>query len=610
MLLSKIELIEEFENEEYNEQQRLIAQKREFELIKVQREEAHRIRRDKEIERRNEQKKQRIIRDCITQKKITAKFFAKTCLRNLKSNVFDNLIKDGFFMKKTTMKVIDMFATNNIPVIENYSNRSFVNKAIFENILNKKKTETKSIHSILLNDVFTDRKNKENARIKEAEEKRIADEIFEKEKAERKEIKRVNKFTKIVEDTILKTKYEKADLNSVPLCDIDDLTQVSSGIHTAGGQLGELLICLQILLEELIYKYANIDTDKKHDENMMIKDMEENSNLNMDLDNVDDKDIREKNNNDPNNNNELIKKDEATEKLEKLKAEMLMENSKKLKESLLAKPYQKYYDKKKDLLKLEEFIRHLIVRFLSGLKDNENLTLKYLESNRFDFNNIPDDDLKRNEFKNFIVDKRRIYNKSVKILLETNLLERQLFDIILDEISNIYFFRPLDVNSDEVKLAINPTPENQDPEYLVKVKERTDKIVQFNSLYTKIQKKIKLSFVKPEIYKKKRNNIIALIRIHPLNTENDVYNEEYIEEVIEEEEVEEMENDNPKDKEDLTNIVVNNNDENNINNNDVGGDVSGDDKKQDNSLNDVNISKKDDKLKAKKDEKIEEGKIK
>lgn len=541
--MSRYELLEEEERRGFLEQRRQISQNREFELIKLQREEAARMRREKEIERRNLQKKERVERMKLIQKKIQAKLNSKSYLSNLKSNVFNHLIEKGLFTKKTEMKLLEVVGNKILPIAHNLSLRTDINKIIFETMKKNIIKKETSKHSILMKQVFEDRDVEAQKKKVEAEEKRLSDIQFEKETIERKEKRRVAKFTRIVEETILKTKYDKVDLTNVPIVDIDELTLSSGSIHSVGGQFGEFVIAIQALLDSLIYKYASIaqSTNNLNKEENIIST--ENN-------------LTEGNKEQNKDNNNNI-------------SQMINTNSK--------------FRKTKEL-NLESFIQTLVRNFLLGLKDTETFTLKYLKSNRFDFTAIPEEADKRKEYKDYMLDMKRFYNKSLKILLNQNQVETKLFDIVLKELADIYFKLPTDINNPDIQVEINPTPDNQEPEYLAKVKEATEKINQDNILLEKMKKKIKISFIEPEALKKKRNNIISLIRIFPTLDTYDTFTEQYVEEQIEvdEEAMEDINNDEVN-IENKDNII---NDENNADNYKK--------ENEDNEIKDNNAEKKDD----------------
>ena len=216
---------------------------------------------------------------------------------------------------------------------------------------------------------------------------------------------------------------------------------------------------------------------------------------------------------------------------------------------------------------LEDFIYKLIVNFLKGLKDNEVITLKYLESQRYDFSNIPDEEEKRKEFKNFLIDEKRFYNKSIKILINHGLIDKSLYEVIINKFADIYFRNNIDINNPDVQLEINPQPENQDQIYLDSVKIKSEEILKENQLYEKLKKKIKFVFIKPEILKKKKNNYIGLITVDPVLDTYEKYTEKLIEEV---EEIHQIENIISEDNEIKENNEINENMENieNMENND------------------------------------------
>lgn len=90
------ELIEEHEREEYLLHKKNYEQKREFELINLQRMEAARIRREQEKERRHNQTVQKKLYDTSSQKKLIAKLFAKNKLNKLDVISKKQLYQIGF----------------------------------------------------------------------------------------------------------------------------------------------------------------------------------------------------------------------------------------------------------------------------------------------------------------------------------------------------------------------------------------------------------------------------------------------------------------------------------------------------------------------------------
>jgi hypothetical protein len=89
-------LIEEHERNDYLLHKKNFEQKREFELINLQRMEAARIRREQEKSRRCNQTKQKNIYDISSQKKLVSKLFAKSKINKLDQSAIKQLYQLGF----------------------------------------------------------------------------------------------------------------------------------------------------------------------------------------------------------------------------------------------------------------------------------------------------------------------------------------------------------------------------------------------------------------------------------------------------------------------------------------------------------------------------------
>jgi len=149
---------------------------------------------------------------------------------------------------------------------------------------------------------------------------------------------------------------------------------------------------------------------------------------------------------------------------------------------------------------LEEFI-------LKCLKDNQNFELKYLESNRFNFGEIPEE--RKPEFIDFIHDYRRFVNKSLKLLLDKNQIPRNSLDLILSAIVSLYFKDKSNIPPVEVN------PENQEAEYIEKIKHEQEEYSEAIARMEAVKKKIKFVMIKPAILKKRRDNMAAFIQVYP-----------------------------------------------------------------------------------------------
>lgn len=114
-------------------------------------------------------------------------------------------------------------------------------------------------------------------------------------------------------------------------------------------------------------------------------------------------------------------------------------------------------------------------------------------------------------------------NKSLKIILDNNLISKEIYEMILTAVLGIYFKDKTSIIKYEVD------PENQDPEYLEKNKKEQEKYLEQIIKLEANKKKIKFIMIKPEILKKKRENIAAMIQVIP--------NQIAVETIVETEEV-------------------------------------------------------------------------
>ena len=137
-------------------------------------------------------------------------------------------------------------------------------------------------------------------------------------------------------------------------------------------------------------------------------------------------------------------------------------------------------------------------------------------------------------------------------MIELGILNKEYLDIFNEVIAEMYFQGPIE----PIKIEVDPSKE-QDATYQEEIKKKQEeeekKAQDENALNEKLKKKIKINLIKPEVFKKKRNNIGAFIIVEPNPFEKGVVQE--IEEVpisqIEEEkekEKEKEENESPKEE--------------------------------------------------------------
>ena len=135
-------------------------------------------------------------------------------------------------------------------------------------------------------------------------------------------------------------------------------------------------------------------------------------------------------------------------------------------------------------------------------------------------------------------------------MIELGILRKEYLDTFNEIISEMYFQGPIEPEK------IEPDPSKaEDATYQEEIKKRQEeaekKAQDENAFNEKIKKKIKINMIKPEVFKKKRNNIGAFIIVEPNPFEKGVVEE--IEEVPissqNEEEKKEGENEAPKEEE-------------------------------------------------------------
>ena len=498
VIQAQYELIEEYERDEYLNHKKNYERKREFELNKLQRTEAKYLRQEEEKQRRFKQKEQRKINDITMQKKLMSNVFSKHFLKNLKQNTFRHLQERGFLNRHETYNTSLFMQQEYLPKAEKMNTViSFVDNDLLPLIHQEIDNELLQRHEASLNKE-KERKNKieqYKKRVKEAQEK------AEKERREaqlkRREERRINRITENVKNKIINQNVNKRDLTSMSLMDIDELSIKGESIHCLGGQLGEILFVFNELLNNIEKNDIKIDTKK------LMK--------------------------------EFLK-------------EFLMTGFAGL---IPTKPEQTQSNDNKQNNSNSQHAQLTLELPNHVNNDHFILQLRYLESPKYDWENIPEE--KKADFANFIKDERRYISKSVHKMIELGILNKEYLDIFNEIIAEMYFQGPIE----PIKIEVDPSKE-QDATYQEEIKKKQEeeekKAQDENALNEKLKKKIKINLIKPEVFKKKRNNIGAFIIVEPNPFEKGVVEE--IEEVpisqIEEEkekEKEKEENESPKEEE-------------------------------------------------------------
>ena len=337
---------------------------------------------------------------------------------------------------------------------------------------------------------------KEKERKEKLEEaKKKAKEAAEKAERERREAqlkrreeRRINRITENVKSKIIAQNVNRKDITSLPLMDIDELSIKGESINCLGGQLGEILF----VFNETLKNVDKTDIDKKKLMKEFLK--------------------------------EFISKGFAG--IIPNKPEQNQTNDNK----------QNNNNNSSQHMSLE------LVNYINN--DNFMLELRYLESPKYDWENIPEE--KRNDFANFLKDDRRYISKSVHKLIELGIINKEYLDIFNEVIAEMYFQGPIEPE----KIEPDPT-KAEDAQYQEEIKKRQEeaekKAQEENAFNEKIKKKIKISLIKPDIFKKKRNNIGAFIIVEPNPFEKGVVQE--IEEVPISQEEEEQKEEEQKEEE-------------------------------------------------------------
>ena len=489
VIQAQYELIEEYEREEYLNHKKNYERKREFELNKLQRTEGKYIRQEEEKQRRFKQKEQRKINDIIMQKKLMSNVFSKHFLKNLKGNTFRHLQERGYLTHHETYNTSLFMQQVYLPKTEKMNEIiSFVDDNLLPLMRKEIDNELLERHNISLKKEKERKEKLEEAKKKAKEAAEKAERERREAQLKRREERRINRITENVKSKIIAQNVNRKDITSLPLMDIDELSIKGESINCLGGQLGEILF----VFNETLKNVDKTDIDKKKLMKEFLK--------------------------------EFISKGFAG--IIPNKPEQNQTNDNK----------QNNNNNSSQHMSLE------LVNYINN--DNFMLELRYLESPKYDWENIPEE--KRNDFANFLKDDRRYISKSVHKLIELGILNKEYLDIFNEVIAEMYFQGPIEPE----KIEPDPT-KAEDAQYQEEIKKRQEeaekKAQEENAFNEKIKKKIKISLIKPDIFKKKRNNIGAFIIVEPNPFEKGVVQE--IEEVPISQEEEEQKEEEQKEEE-------------------------------------------------------------
>ena len=460
-------------------------------MNKLQRTEGKYIRQEEEKQRRFKQKEQRKINDIIMQKKLMSNVFSKHFLKNLKGNTFRHLQERGYLTHHETYNTSLFMQQVYLPKTEKMNEIiSFVDDNLLPLMRKEIDNELLERHNISLKKEKERKEKLEEAKKKAKEAAEKAERERREAQLKRREERRINRITENVKSKIIAQNVNRKDITSLPLMDIDELSIKGESINCLGGQLGEILFVFNEILK------------------------------NVDKTNIDKK---------------------------KLMKEFLKEFiSKGFAGIIPNKPEQNQTnDNKQNNNNNNNSSQHMSLELVNYINnDNFMLELRYLESPKYDWENIPEE--KRNDFANFLKDDRRYISKSVHKLIELGIINKEYLDLFNEVIAEMYFQGPIEPE----KIEPDPT-KAEDAQYQEEIKKRQEeaekKAQEENAFNEKIKKKIKISLIKPDIFKKKRNNIGAFIIVEPNPFEKGVVQE--IEEVPISQEEEEQKEEEQKEEE-------------------------------------------------------------
>ena len=460
VIQAQYELIEEYERDQYLEHKKKYERKREFELNKLQRIEAKYVRQEEEKQRRFKQKEQRQINDIIMQKKLMANVFSKNFLKNLKGNTFRHLQERGFLSYHETYNTSLFMQQEYLPKAETMNEIiTFVDDDLLPLVKQEIDVELLERHKQALQKEKDRINNLEEAKKKAKEAAEEAERQRREAQLKRREERRVNRITENVKTRIIGQFANRKDITSLPLIDIDELSIKGDSIQCLGGQLGEILYVFNEIFNNVIQPEKS-DADLKK-----------------------------------------IMKDFLKEFLNVGFAGIIPTKP---------DPNQAVDNKQQNNQQVQQQPTVVLPNHINN--DNFILELRYLESPKYDWENIPEE--KRGEFANFLKDDRRYISKSVHKMIELGIIKKEFLDMFNEIISEIYFQGPVEPEK------IEPDPSRaEDAAYQEEIKKKQEeaekKAQDENAFNEKIKKKIKISIIKPEVFKKKRDNIGAFITVEP-----------------------------------------------------------------------------------------------
>jgi len=175
--VSMLELMEEEELAEIKKRQEDFQQRRNAELIEVQRLEAEAKRKMEEKQRRFDQEKQRKEERSMLREKIAARSFATSYLSGMYTDVFDDLENEGEFYDPITKQVEENFLPWLTNIVQTNLNQVLTSKMVMESILESSLEKAVTTQKVKYEEYLVEKAKKEAEeakRLAEEEEARLA----------------------------------------------------------------------------------------------------------------------------------------------------------------------------------------------------------------------------------------------------------------------------------------------------------------------------------------------------------------------------------------------------------------------------------------------------
>lgn len=247
---ARMEVLEEYEIELMRKHKRNFTQKRDAELIEVQRLQAEFTRRKQEDDRRKLQARTQRELKRIAHEKFVCRLTSKRFLSNIRFDVSQRLLDLGVFKDPADTGIHDQYMPWVVETMKNTLNKQSAVEEILENVFRQTVRELGRQHNEAVTVEYARREQIRQEEIRKRKEtetrKQKRNELRAKRQAERERIALKNK----IEDEILKHGVMTDGICKQVLNDTDG-RYTENVMCSPGGQIGELLLFLSAVEEVL-----------------------------------------------------------------------------------------------------------------------------------------------------------------------------------------------------------------------------------------------------------------------------------------------------------------------------------------------------------------------